>query len=237
MIDLVRLALAFESAKKVLTRDDIGHHIPSLNKKGLVQAAITLANQHLEQSFGMVLIPAPAGSNLSTVMPVASNSTRRRQAVAQSLRLKDTTLHPTAAYMLISSLSSEERGLVPVRTLDPARLGFLKIVLVIIALSGGFIEHMDLRNALLDLNLFTSGVDPELGSFDALAAKFIKKKYIDRRRNPSDSSFVYGWGSRAFAEFPKEALVDIISDMAESSEFNQPKLDKHIASSLSSLDR
>jgi len=233
VIDLVRLALACESAKKALCREDIPHHIPSLAKKGLVQEAITLANTHLEQSFGMRLVPAPSGTNL----PAASNSVRRRQALAHSSRANDAQATPTS-YLLISTLSTEEKSRIPARTVSEERLALLKVVLVIIALSGGFIEHLDLRNALLDVNLFAHNhTDPELGSFDAAMAKFIRKKYIERRRNASDASLIYGWGPRATAEFPKQALVDIITAMAESIQHDQPRLSEHVKSSLSRLDR
>jgi hypothetical protein len=186
--------------------------VPGLGKKGLLNGAIELANAQLRKLFGMQIIPLPPSLESKLLLPSASNSARRKQAVAQAVKASHTPNTVPMAYALVSSLPDEEANLLPARNSIPAELALLQVILVTIALSGGVLDYHDLRNALMDVNLYTASLnDPEIGALDALLAKFTKQRHLVKARNPADtSSHIFTWGPRAFVEFPIESLTELI---------------------------
>lgn len=122
--------------------------VGNFTDKDLRKKAFELANEHLKKHFGMEIVPLLNSQNNFSV-PAGTRTKSQKQSSA-------TSNQPPNMYIVVSTLNPEERALIPSNTKNPERLALLHIVLTLVKVNANRIEHMTLRNQLLDCNIISS---------------------------------------------------------------------------------
>ena len=168
------------------------------------------ANEYLENNFAYKLVPMPIVSG--AVIVSAKTNQSRKAAVNQMNKIASSKSAPPQHYMLISTLSIEEKTKLPRSTRDSIRLGIIQAILLIIKLSGNTIEHRQLITALNEINICRPE-SKELAQkdLDSFLEQLKREKYILKdKKNMMDNESIYSWGPRAFVEFPSENMAEFL---------------------------
>lgn len=153
-------------------------------------------------------MPVVSASNIAA----AKTNQSRRAAVNQKARTETSKSGPPQTFCLISTLSNQQRAMMPSASRDKIRLAVLHAILMIIKLSGNSIEHGHLIGSLNDIQLFLAD-SPRyaLKDLDPFLEQIRKERYIlKEKKNITDSVSIYSWGPRAYVEFPPKNIAEYL---------------------------
>lgn len=191
----------------------------SLKKDQIFKNVFKLANEYLDTNFGFELIPLPVIAGPVATSSVSTNKSRKA-AVIQNQKAHSSKSLPPQAYILISTLPTQNRAFLPSASRDPVRLAIIQAILMIISLSGNNVEHNDLFKALNEINLFrdtyTDNSSNEALSFkrkdfDPFLEQLRKERYILKVKNEMvENGSIYSWGPRAYLEFSPKNMSEFL---------------------------
>jgi len=181
-----------------------------LRKGVLFDKVFKLANESLNENFGCLLVPLPIVAK--PIIVSASTNKSRKAAVIQSNKAANSKYSAAQSFALISTLSINEKSLIPQNVRDTQRLAVIQAILMIIKLSGNMIEHRHLLAALNDIKLAHNDTGPlPFKDLDSFLELMKREKYILReKKNLLETESIYSWGPRAYIEFQPKRMANFL---------------------------
>lgn len=147
-----------------------------------------------------------------TNLTSAKTNQSRKAAVNQKAKVESSRSGPPQTFCLISTLTQQQRAILPSACRDKVRLAILHAILMIIKLSGNVIEHSQLIASLNQIKLFC--VDSHkypLKELEPFLEQLRRERYIlKEKKNITDSESIYFWGPRAYIEFPPTNISEYL---------------------------
>lgn len=182
----------------------------SMKKLAVFKAVLKISNEYLDENFGYKLVPLPVVSGVITA--AAKTNQSRKAAVNLLNKVANSKSAPPQAYTLVSTLSTEERALIPSACRDPVRLAIIQAILLIIKLTGNTIEHQQLIAALNELQICRpDSKELSQSNLDSFMEQLKRERYIMKdKKNLMENDSVYSWGPRAYVEFPSSNMAEFL---------------------------
>ncbi|WBW75031.1 Smc5-6 complex non-SMC MAGE family subunit Nse3 [Schizosaccharomyces osmophilus] len=215
--NIVRLAICSQSSHQALSRKEvIQRAFPQGSSRSLFQPALEEANRQLQSVFGFQL--------------VLVNPTNRTKEMAISQLRKQHTSNSSSSsssnvpkyWVLKNSLRFEycsDQRLVPDSMADTSFLGFLMLVVSLVAVSHGYLGELELKSHLD--TLLSSETTPFQLDIDRSLNLLVRFGYLDRVKDDTHNQFVYYIGSRSDIEIGKQGLKSFISEFVQGTNLDE----------------
>lgn len=216
------MGIAFEFKKKPIRREDINTYVfGKYPGNRMFETILQMSNSILMDTFGMEL----------TMLPHVARKTRTTTAKGREAAIRDAAKEKqgqrTDVYVLTSVLPEKYRRMVSLHR-EPAKLGFLAVVVGCVYLAGGEISEDELGGVLEPFNVSLKeggGADEQLGRVAELMEDLRKQKYLVKAQLDDDNrTAVWSLGPRARVELPPSALADLALQMAQAVDQEAPGL-------------
>ncbi|EPY50611.1 Smc5-6 complex non-SMC subunit Nse3 [Schizosaccharomyces cryophilus OY26] len=229
--NIVRLAICSQSSHQALSRKEvIQRAFLQGSSRSLFQPALEEANHQLQSVFGFQLVQV-------------SPTNRRKEMAISQLRKQHASNASSSSnipkyWILKSSLRPEysnDQRLVPDSLGDTSFLGFLMLVVSLVAVSHGFLGEMELKSYLE--NLLSSEITPFQLDLDRSLNLLVRFGYLDRVKDDTHNQSVYYVGSRSEVEIGKQGLKSFISEFVQGTNLDEvlPDFTSERSESLSNV--